>query len=228
MSSDPLLVKSGPAYDQTGLVHRVYRPPGNGRHPTVVMLHGYLGNEDVMWIFGKAVPPPWLKLAPRGLERLAADSYSWSRIPQSGWPEMDDFAAAVSALTGFIDALPDLYQADPKQIYLMGFSQGAALAWAAAFAQPRLTQGIAGLVGFMPALPNGAAVDPQHWAGLPVFMATGLNDETMPLKVARRSADAIRNLGAELAYHEYDTGHKLDAAGMSDLRQWWRRRLDDR
>jgi phospholipase/carboxylesterase len=155
MNSDPLLVDSGPAYEQTGLVHRVSRPAGSGRHPTVVMLHGYLGNEDVMWIFGKAVPPPWLKLAPRGLERLAADSYSWSRIPQSGWPEMADFAAAVGALTRFIDALPELYQADPEQIYLMGFSQGAALAWRPLLINPVWPRALPAWLVLCPPYPTG-------------------------------------------------------------------------
>ena len=34
------------------------------------------------------------------------------------------------AVTRFIHALPSLYNADPQQIYLMGFSQGAATAYA--------------------------------------------------------------------------------------------------
>lgn len=225
MTTPPQLVDSGPAYTQSGLAHRVERPTGNGRrldgpHPTVIMLHGYLGNEDVMWIFARSLPKHWLKVAPRGLERMGEASYSWGRLPDAGWPDLAAFQPATTAVTHFIDSLPDLYQADPGQIYLMGFSQGAAVAYALALANPQLAQGIAGLVGFMPEMPP----DPlprDHWRGLPIFMATSLNDEMIPLKIARRSADAARRLGATLAHYEYETGHRLNADGMRDLREWW-------
>jgi phospholipase/carboxylesterase len=225
MIPDPQLVENGPLYEQAGLAHRIVRPSGNGPHPTVVMLHGYLGNEDVMWIFANAIPKHWLKIAPRGQERLADGGYSWSQLPQTGQPDLDSFAEAVTAVTKFIHSLPELYQADPEQIYLMGFSQGAATAWAVAAAHPQLAQGIAGLVGFMPALPADNPFPADHWQGLPIFMAAGQTDDTIPLTVARQSADVARQLGATVDYREYETGHKLNAAGMRDLREWWQSRL---
>ena len=223
MIPDPQLVDSGPVYQTAGLAHRVLRPKGDGRRPAVVMLHGYQGNEEVMWIFANTIPKDWLKIAPRGVE-TAGDSYSWGKLPQSGWPGLADFDAAVTAVAQFIHSLPDLYQVDPEQIYLMGFSQGAATAWATALAHPGLTRGIAGLVGFMPILPDKAPFSADHWRELPIFMAAGKEDETIPLEISRRSAEAIRRLGAALDYGEYETGHRLNAAGMRELREWWRKR----
>ena len=82
--------------------------------------------------------------------------------------------------------------------------------------------GIAALVGFMP----GGVADELSapLAGLPVFMAVGRRDPLIPLTQAHACAAILRTLGAELAYHEYDSGHKLDARGMRDLQAWWRDR----
>lgn len=63
-----------------------------------------------------------------------------------------------------------------------------------------------------------------RWPGLPVFMAVGRRDPLIPLTQAHTCAAILRTLGAESAYHEYDSGHKLDARGMRDLQAWWRQR----
>ena len=39
------------AADAGDLTHRVARPAGPGPHPTVLMLHGRSGDENVMWVF---------------------------------------------------------------------------------------------------------------------------------------------------------------------------------
>jgi hypothetical protein len=46
-SPNPTLVTSVQAIQKAGLIHRVLRPETNGPLPTVVMLHGRSGNEDV-------------------------------------------------------------------------------------------------------------------------------------------------------------------------------------
>ena len=57
---------------------------------------------------------------------------------------------------------------------------------------------------------------------LPIFMAVGRRDETVPLKIARQCATALISGGARLDYREYNTGHKLNSRGMRDLAAWWR------
>lgn len=214
----PKLVTEGPAFDATGLVHRVSVPDGPGPHPTAVMLHGRLGDEDVMWVFGRAVPKDWLQIAVRAIVP-EGDGYSW-HPPGDDWPQMDDFETAVDALAHFIRALPATYNADPDAIYLMGFSQGAAASYLTAMQHPALVRGIAGLVGFMP---RGAedAVHGAPLAELPVLVLAGKEDPMIPLQMAQESARLLRAAGAYLEYREYDTGHKLNAKGMKKLKSWW-------
>jgi phospholipase/carboxylesterase len=184
------------------------------------MLHGRSGDEDVMWIFARALPKDWLIVAPRGIRRDPAGGFDWRPRGIDEWPTLDQFDEAVTAVAGFIRTLPHLYNADPNHIYLMGFSQGAATAYATAIRHPGLVNGIAGLVGFIPtrcdsALENSPLVD------LPIFMAVGKRDPLIPTERAAGCAQTLHMAGTNLEYHEYDTGHKLNAAGMLDLKSWW-------
>ena len=151
MNNLPPLVDDEIAYEKAGLVHRVMRPEsGDGPYPTVVLIHGHLGNEDVMWIFKQTLPKDWLLVAPRAIVPFGPESFSWSAHETGSWPSLAMFAEAVARLTRFIDSLPELYDADSGRLYVMGFSQGAAAAFATAVSHPGRIKGIASLVGFMP------------------------------------------------------------------------------
>jgi phospholipase/carboxylesterase len=216
----PRLVEDGAALTSSGLVHRVLEPRAGSPRPTVVMLHGRSGTEDVMWVFARTLPQEWLMVAPRAIKEDPAGGFSWHPRQRDEWPSLALFDPAITAVVTFLNALPELYNANPDQLYLMGFSQGAATAYATAFQYPELVQGIAGLVGFVPAAAE-AAIRKRPLAGTPVYMAVGRQDERIPLPKSRRCAEALRQAGADLAYHEYDTGHRLNSQGMRDLEAWW-------
>ena len=217
------LVTSGPAFDASGLVHRVREPGTSGPLRACVMLHGRSGDETVMWVFARTLPARWLLAAPRAIKPDPDGGYAWHPRKPDEWPPFHMFDEAVAAVAGFLHALPGLYHADPAHVYLMGFSQGAAVAYATAMRHPGLVKGIAGLVGFMPA-ENGSIASAAPLKDVPVFMAVGKQDPTIPLVVAEACARALREAGAQLDYHEYDTGHKLDIQGMRDLTNWWKQR----
>lgn len=226
LTAETRLVTGGPARDLTGLVHRVRVPASPPSRRTVVMLHGRSGDEDVMWVFARTIPADWLVLAPRAIRPDPDGGYAWHPRKRDEWPTLEMFDEAVAAIVQFIRALPELYGADLHRVYLMGFSQGAAASYAAAIRHPGLIRGIAGLVGFMPAL-GGDAMRVAPLAGLPVFMAAGARDPTISLDVSEACARILREAGAALEYEVHATGHKLDAKGMHALTQWWRRRRSD-
>ncbi len=205
------------------LFHRLRQPAGPGPHRTCVLVHGRGGTEDVMWVFARTLPEDWLIVAPRAITPDPDGGYAWHPRKPDEWPTLTLFTDGVEALAQFLRALPAQYQADPAQTYLMGFSQGAAVAYALALRHPQLVKGIAGLVGFMPTETDGLlAAGPLQ--GLPVFMAVGTQDPTIPLPVAQQCARALQAAGAKLDYHEYPTGHKLDLQGTRDLTAWWKAR----
>ena len=80
------------------LPHRVLKPEKPGPHPTVVMIHGYLGNEDVMWVFSQTLPKDWLLVAPRAIVQEKEHSFSWHPRQSGKWPTLEDFDTAVSII----------------------------------------------------------------------------------------------------------------------------------
>ena len=205
------------------LLHRVRRSSSPGPHRTCVMLHGRSGDENVMWVFARTLPEDWLLVAPRAIKPDPDGGFAWHPRKPDEWPPLPMFAEAVSAVVQFICELPALYNADPRHIYLMGFSQGAALAYATALQHPGLVQGVAGLVGFVPT-ETESLVKTKPLADRPVFMAVGQQDPLIPLAIAQASARVLREAGADLDYHAYPTVHKLDLQGMRDLTSWWKER----
>ncbi len=218
------LVDTGPAFQRAGLVHRVQRPLTGQPAPVLVLLHGRSGSEDAMWIFSKVIASGWVVAAPRGIRLDPGGGYAWHLCQRDEWPSLSMFDDAVASIAHFIRALPDLYNADLEQLYLMGFSQGAAAAYALAMRYPGLVKGIAGLVGFVP-LSSEIAVETATLKDLPIFMAVGVNDPYIPLARSQGCAVTLRKLGALLAYHEYQTRHRLNSKGMRDLEIWLKKRV---
>ena len=220
MAVIPSLVDSGSKLAETGLVHRVKMPAGNGPHPTIVMLHGRYGDENAMWLFQQVTPAHWLKIAPRGIVDEPPDRYSWVHREEGYWPALPVFDTAVAALFRFLSSLPQVYNADPQRLYLMGFSQGAATAYASAMRHAGLVQAAAGLVGFVPeGCEELECLEALH--DLPIFVAAGKHDPIIPLDRSQKSANVLRKGRARLTYKEYETGHKLNREGIRDLRGWW-------
>jgi phospholipase/carboxylesterase len=216
-------VDTGPALAAAGLVHRVCEPPPTfvGPRPAVVLLHGRGGDEDAMWPFARTLPRGCVVVAPRAPHPdPVLGGWAWVNRADWEWPDLARFDEAVAVVAGFLAALPGLYGTDPGRTFALGFSQGAATAFALALRRPAQLQGVASLVGFMPEYtPDGAARHPL--SHLPVFMAAGQRDPLVPLTRARASAAALRSAGADLTYHEYDVGHKVSTAGSRDLALWW-------
>jgi phospholipase/carboxylesterase len=221
--TDPQLIENGAAAERAGLAHRVAPVEGEGPHPTVVMIHGRSGNEDVMWVFARALPADWLLVAPRAIKEDPDGGYSWRIRESDEWPTLEQFDEAVAALGDFIQALPELYNADLSRLYLIGFSQGAALSFAYAMRHPRKVQAVASLVGFLPVdCDDGdtmAALD-----GMPVLMIVGKQDERIPYERSLNCAHTLHLAGADLDYHDYDMEHRLNSEAMRDLRSWWQER----
>lgn len=189
---------------------RIREPKGSGPHQVILLLHGWTGDENAMWIFASRLPEDHLLIAPRAPFETPLDGYGWYPGKRS-WPTMDDFYPSVQSLIGLLDRWPDSLAADFSRFRLAGFSQGAAMVYALSILHPERVAGIAGLAGF---LPEGFAnhIRDQTLKGLPVFISHGTKDRLVPVERAREAVELFEKAGAEVTYCEHDVGHKLNAA----------------
>ncbi len=57
----------------------------------------------------------------------------------------------------------------------------------------------------------------QH---LRIFIAHGVQDNTLPVTYAREAKAYVEPLQVQLSYHEYSMGHQITADVLSDLNNW--------
>ena len=194
------------------------RPKGEGPHPVLLLLHGWTGDETSMWAFTSRLPKDHLLLAPRGLYPAPFGGYGWHPPRQGGWAGVKDFLPAVDALADLlftpldlsssVDQRSLLENADLTTVSLLGFSQGAALAFTFALTYPEHVRMLGGLAGFLPEGAEELSAS-QPLTGIPTFLAHGTRDELVPVQRARQAVEVLQQAGAQVQYCEDDVGHKL-------------------
>jgi len=184
------------------------------------MVHGWLGDENVMWVFENTLPKNVVAISPRAPFLIDDPKESHARY---GWyhnrTDAESFAHGLSAFREFVIQLPAAYPVDPARIVLMGFSQGAAMCYALMLSQPDGVAATAGLAGFIPEAAT-LWIAPDRLHGKSIFIAHGTHDNTVTIEEAAHAREVLSRCGAHIEYHEYVTGHKLSAQGMRDLKVW--------
>jgi phospholipase/carboxylesterase len=192
-------------------VIKIRQPEGNGPFPVVMLLHGWTGDENSMWVFGSQLPQHYLLIAPRApyiSKHPEYGGYSWVERSSGNYPWFEDFRPSLPALDALLDELSRQYEGDFSKINLTGFSQGAALSYVFALLNPVRINKVAGLAGFLP-LHSDEIVEAEPLNGTSIFMAHGRQDETVPLSMAHEAKDKLTRAGGIVSLCESDAGHKL-------------------
>ena len=210
----------------TQLIHlkghpiRVSVPQGNGPHPVIFLIHGWKGNEDVMWIFANKIPKHYLMVAPRAIYPAQTGGYSWVDRNANAFSTYPQFEPAVTWLWKLKDQLASQYNGSFNEIDLLGFSQGAALSLAYMVSHSVNVRSVAGLAGFCPTGVE-SAMQENTLSDKPVFIAHGNRDKTVPLENARITRSILEKAGANLTFIEDDVGHKMGIKGLRALQEFY-------
>ena len=211
---------------RTKLAHwelKIRIPDTRGPHRVSVLLHGWTGDEDSMWIFASRIPEDSIVIAPRGLHRTPLGGFSWHPISEQSLSEFHDFRPAVDALDELFEPenihFESLNSVNFSHLNLIGFSQGAALAYSYGLIKPEKIDSLAGLSGFFP---DGALefVEDRPLLGVPAFIAHGTQDTIVPVERARNSVEMLQMAGCDVSYCEDDVGHKLSSTCFRGLQSF--------
>lgn len=112
-----------------------------------------------------------------------------------------------------------------RNVFLAGFSQGGAIALAAALRQAQPLAGIIALSTYMPVPGKARAQLTAGAPAQPVFMAHGRQDPVVPFAAGQASAALMRELGFDVEWHDYPMAHAACAEEVQDLRGWMARQL---
>ncbi len=199
---------------------RMNPPETTTSHQAILLLHGLTGDENSMLVFAPHVPTSYFSFSLRAPHTAPNGGYSWVLGGVEEQAPLDRLQPAVDALDDFLEVASPHYPVAFERVHLMGFSQGAALAFTYASLRPGRTASLVGLSGF---LPTGLEQENQlpDLTGLPVFIAHGSLDERIPVDQARRAASTLESAGAQVVYCEDQVGHKLSASCMRAMKHFY-------
>ena len=183
-----------------------------GRPPLLAMLHGISGNETGLAALAEAMDPRFLTLSLRAPFRNGPDAYRWFDARFADGRFRIDADEAEHSRLAVLQCLNDAvmgFGADPRRVYLFGFSQGATLAWSLALTAPRRLRGVVGIAGRV--LPEVApiAAPPEALRHLTVFIQHGRQDPVVPPAHGEATRDLFAALGAMVGHRDYDAAHEI-------------------
>jgi predicted esterase len=193
--------------------------------PLLVALHGYGGGKS--WMMREA-----RQFAPEGFAVAALQGpHQHIKEPREaggplgygfGWltnfrPE-ESVALHHGALLALISALVREGVADPRRVFLFGFSQACALNYRFAFTHADTLRGVVGACG---GLPGDFETGPQYrQTAASVLHLAGSRDG---LYAPERTADYAERLwrrARDVEFKTYVAGHELTPAMRADVRAW--------
>jgi len=197
------------------------RPSSEPNPRLLVMIHGWTGDENSMWVFTRRLPQNFWIIAPRAPHAAQPQGFSW-RPPHNGAfgrPSLDMLSPSAEALIRLIDEYSASVKIDASQFDVMGFSQGAAMTNVMGFLYPERVHRMGVLAGFVP---SGLEehIAKKVLAGKNVFVAHGTQDEMVPIDRARASMELMEQAGATLTYCEDEVGHKLSSNCLRALEDY--------
>jgi phospholipase/carboxylesterase len=190
----------------------------------VLGLHGRGADKQAFLPFVRQMHLPHARwVLPSGpIATGLSDSHAWFDGMEPASEQVETSRIAVAAL---MEQAISAERISDENVFLVGFSQGAAMAVETALRHPRRLGGVVALSGFVIAPERLAAARAPANQRLPVFLAHGVHDAVLPIHVGRENRAVLERLGYAVEYREYDTRHRVSAAEARDIRAFLHRHM---
>ncbi|HEV2582865.1 MAG TPA: alpha/beta fold hydrolase, partial [Ktedonobacteraceae bacterium] len=160
--------------DNLPLVNLVRQPlPEASNAPLLLLLHGVGSNEHDLFGLAPLLDQRFIVLSLRAPNTLGPGSYAWFEVaftPQGPVINPEQAEQSRQLLIDFIGQAVATYGANPRQVYLMGFSQGAIMSASVALTRPDLVAGAVLMSGRILPEIQPLVATPEQLKGLPVLV----------------------------------------------------------
>jgi len=199
--------------------------------PTLLLMHGRGANEGDVFELTQYIDRRFMIIAPRAPMKFSDDprgSFMWYDNIEPGVAVPGSLETAVQKVVDFMGEVEQSagVKIDRNQLYIGGFSQGAAMSYALIRAYPDMA---AGVMAHSSPFREGQEAELRQVAaklkGKPFFVAHGTGDFLNIDEHGRRAARFLREIGADLTYKEYSFAHETSPQSRQDLADWLNPRL---
>lgn len=196
------------------------------KNPLLLLLHGYGSNEEDLFSFATELPDEYYIVSARAPYDMQYGAYAWYAInfdaDENKFSDHEQAKISRDLIAQFIDELIQTYPIEPKNITLVGFSQGAILSYAIALSHPDKVQRVVALSGYVsePILEENYLRN--DLSKLKIFHSHGTADQVIPVEWARKTKPFLEKLGVNSNYKEYPVGHGVAPQNFYDFKNWLR------
>ncbi|MFM2229371.1 MAG: hypothetical protein RL607_629 [Bacteroidota bacterium] len=193
-------------------------------NPVLILLHGYGSNEQDLFSFASELPGEYYVIAVRAPYDMQYGSYAWYAInfdaDENKFSDIGQARESRDLIASFVDEMVQTYPIDPKQVTLIGFSQGCILSYAVAVSYPERVQRVVAMSGYFNAEIAVDGFAENDMKQLQIFASHGSVDQVVPVEWARKAAPLLKGLGVQIEYKEYPVGHGVAPQNFFDFRNW--------
>ena len=108
-------------------------------------------------------------------------------------------------------------------IFLVGFSQGGAMALFTGVTHPERLAGILGLSTYLPIAEKAAELRTDANQLTPIAMVHGTQDDIVPYAFGKKSHMALREWGYDAQWQDYPMAHEVCQPEIAFIEEWLRR-----
>ncbi len=197
--------------------------------PLLIALHGYGASKRQMMREARAIAPESFAVASlQGPHQHLKDPKEPGGPLRFGFGWLTNFRPEESvtvhhrALLDLIDALTAAGVADPKRVFLLGFSQSCALNYRFVFTHPQVLRGVIGICGGIPGDLETSEVYKQTRAS--IFHLSGERDEFYPPARTADYAAQLEDRSPDVTVRSYDAVHEIVQPMRDDIGSWLKER----
>lgn len=191
-----------------------------GKAPVVVMLHGYGSDENDLFALAPRFPVSANVFSLRAPLIRKEGGFAWFTFEQAGssaWKyNAEEVSQSEEYIRHFVRRICAVHDLDSSRVVLLGFSQGAIMAYEVAIKQPGFVSGVVALSGGM--LPHKENGPPR--IGTRFFIGHGDSDAVIPKEMSANAASYLSNRGAPVTNKVYHAVHQIPEEELRDIMIW--------
>jgi phospholipase/carboxylesterase len=195
---------------------------GEAPHPSLLLLHGYGSNADDLFSFADYLPAHYTIISLEAPLETPFGGKAWYSIhfdaAQDKWSDLAEAKKSLVALVEQLDYLEEEYRLNPKDMSLMGFSQGAILSWSLLLDHPdRFRRAV-----FMSGYINEQLLKKplEEYQNILAYASHGTQDTTVPFAWAEKSITTLKDINPAVCFNAYPDGHNVSSDNFKDLLEW--------
>ncbi len=193
-------------------------------NPVLILLHGYGSNEEDLFSFASELPDTYYVVSARAPFDMQYGSYAWYAInfdaDENKFSDIPQAQQSRDLIADFIDKLVAKYPIDPKNVTLIGFSQGCILSYAVAVSYPEKVQRVVAMSGYFNSKIAIDGFEKNDFRNLKIFSSHGAVDQVVPVTWGRKAQPELSQLGIDIVYKEYPIGHGVSPQNFFDFKLW--------